>query len=132
MCCPFQTSLLDFMNVDFFDNTVKPGVFFWYLDNSFVIFASELDCDHIQGRLNWLHSALTFKVEKEENHSFNFLDVLVEKDGTGFLTRIYRKLTFTRQYILWKSFSPKTRNISRITSLVHRALKICAKTKLGS
>ena len=59
-------------------------------------------------------------------------DVLVEKDGTGFLTSVYRKPTFTGQYIRWNSFGPKTRKISLIKTLVHRALMICSKTKLGS
>ena len=62
----------------------------------------------------------------------NFLDVLVEKEGTGLLASIYRKPTFTGQYIRWNSFSPKTRKISLIKTLVHRALMICSKTKLGS
>ena len=59
----------------------------------FVIFSSELDCDHFQEKLNWLHPTLKFTVEKD--NSLNFLDVLVEKDGTGFLTSIYMKPTFT-------------------------------------
>ena len=35
-----------------FDNTAKPGVYFRYVDDSFVIFGSELDCDHFQEKLN--------------------------------------------------------------------------------
>ena len=120
------------MQVDFFENTTKPGVYFRYVDDTFVIFGSELDCDHFQGKLSLLHPALKFTVEKEQNNSLNFLDVLVEKEGTAFLTSIYRKSTFTGQYIRWNSFSPKTRKISLIKTLVHRALMICSKTKLGS
>ena len=37
----------------------------------------------------------------------------------------------TGQYIHWDSFSPKTRKISFIKTLIHRALMICSKTKLG-
>ena len=69
--------------------------------------------------------------EKEQNNALNFLDVLVEKEGTDFLTSVYRP-TFTGQYIRLNSFSPKARKISLIKSLVHRALMICSKTKLGS
>ena len=65
------------------------------------------------------------------NNSLHFLDILVEKEGTEFLTSIYWKPTFTGQYIRWNSFSPKTRKISFITTLVHRALMICSKNKLG-
>ena len=123
--------LFGFHESRLFDNTATPGVYFRYADNSFVIFGSELDCDHFQEKLNLLHPALKFTIEKEQNHSLIFLDVLVEKEGTGFLTSIYRKLTFTGQYIYWNSFSPKTRKISLINNLVHRAIMICSKTKLG-
>ena len=102
------------------------------MDDSFVTFGSELDCDHFQQKLNLLHPALRFTVEKEQNNSLNFLDVLVEKESTGFLTSIYRKPTFTGQYIRRNSFSPKTRKISFTNTLVHKALMICSKTKLGS
>ena len=76
------------------DNTPKPGVYFRHVDDSFVIFGSELDCDHFQEKLNLLHPALKFTIEEEQNNSLNCLDVLVEKDGTGFLTSIYRKPMF--------------------------------------
>ena len=114
-----------------FDNTAKPGVYFRHADDSLVIFGSELDCDHFQEKLNLLHPALKFTIEKEQNNSLHFLDVLVEKKGTGFLASIYRKPTFTGQYIRWNSFSTKTRKISLIKTLVHRALMTCSKTKLG-
>ena len=115
-----------------FDNTAKPGVYFRYVDDTYVIFGSELECDDFHQKLNSLHPALKFTVEKEQNNSLNFLDVSVEKEGTGFLTSIYRKPTFTGQYIRWNSFSPKQRKINLIKTLVHRALMICSKTKLGS
>ena len=82
-----------------FENATKPGVYFRYVDDPFVIFGSELDCDLIQGKLSLLHRTLKFTVEKEQNNSLNFLDVLIEKEGTGFLTSIYRKPTFTGQYL---------------------------------
>ena len=66
-----------------------------YVDDIFVIFGSELECDHFHVNLNQLHPTLNFTVEKEQNNSLNFLDVLVEKGDTGFLTSIYRKPTFT-------------------------------------
>ena len=64
------------------DNTAKPDVYFRYVNNSFLIFRSGLDCDHCQGRWNLLHPALKFTIEKEQNNSLHFLDVFVEKEGT--------------------------------------------------
>ena len=123
---------LGFHESRLFDNTVKPGVYFRFVDDTFAIFGSELGCDHFQEKLNLLQPALKFTVEKEQNNSLNFLDVLVEKEGTGFLTSNYRKPTFTGQYIRSNSFSSKMRKISSITTLLHRALMICSKAKLGS
>ena len=96
------------------------------MDDSFVTFGSELDCDHFQEKLN-----LLFTLE-EKNHSLNFLDVLVEKEGTRILTSIYWITTFTGQYICSNYFSQKTRKISFIKTSVHRAIMICSRTKLGS
>ena len=100
--------------------------------DTFVIFGSELDCDRCNERLNLVYPALKFTVEKEQNNSLNFLDASVEKQGTGFLKRVYSKLTLSGQYIRSNSFCPKARKISLITTLVHRALMICSKTKLSS
>ena len=41
-----------------FDNTAKPGVYFRYVDDGFVIVGSELDCDNFQDKLNLLSPAL--------------------------------------------------------------------------
>ena len=59
------------------------------MDDAFVIFSSEQDGDHFQEKLNFIHPALKFTVEKEQNNSFNFPDVLLEKEGIGFLISIY-------------------------------------------
>ena len=72
------------MKVDFLITPQKPGVYFRYVDDSFVIFGSEPDCDHFQEILNLLHPALKFTIEKEQNNSLHFLDALVEKEGSGF------------------------------------------------
>ena len=64
-----------------FDNTIKPGVYFRFVDDTFAIFGSELGCDHFHEKLNLLHPALKFTAERQNNY-LNFLDVLVEKEGT--------------------------------------------------
>ena len=47
-------------------------------------------------------------------------------------TSIYRKPTFTGQYIRWNSFSQKVWKINLIKTLVHMALMISSTTKLDS
>ena len=113
-----------------FDNSVKPGVYFRFVDDTSAIFGSELDCDHFERKINLIHPALEFTVEKEQSNSLSFLDVLVEKEGTGFSTSVYRKPTFTGQYLRWNSFSPKTRKISLIKTLVDRENSCLLKTDI--
>ena len=67
-----------------FNNTVKPGVYLRYVDNTFVIFGLELECDCFHINLNQLHPALNFTVEKEQNNSLHFLDASVEKGALDF------------------------------------------------
>ena len=99
------------------------------MDDSFAIFVSEVDYDYFQRKLKFLHPALkiTLNTLKEKyNNSLNSLDALIEKEGIVFLTRVYRKTALTEQYICLKSFSPKTRYICLIRTLVHRALMACS------
>ena len=56
--------------------------------------------------------------------------VLISKAAHSFVTSVYRKATFTGQYIRWDSFGPKQRKTNLIDTLTHRALKICSKSTL--
>ena len=58
--------------------------------------------------------------------------VLVEKSPSKFITSIYRKPTFTSQYLRWNSFSPRKRKTNLILTLTHRALAICSPERLQS
>lgn len=60
-----------------------------------------------------------------------FLDVLVHRTLTGFLTSVYRKPTFAGLYTRWDSFCPTKRKINIIKTLLHRALKICSELFLN-
>ena len=57
--------------------------------------------------------------------------MLVERHDSEFLTLVYRKPTFTGQYLRWNSFSPQKQKINLIGTLVYRAF-ICSKSKLDS
>ena len=103
---------------------------FRYFDDTFAVFNNEEDCNTFLTHLNSLHPSLRFTYEKKSNHSLPFLDVLVERHDLEFLTSVYRKPTFTGQYLRWNSFSPQKRKINQIGTLVHRAFIICSKTKL--
>ena len=103
-------------------------MYYRYVDDTFVIFHDEKHCDSFLSKLNSLHPALQFTHEKECNLTLPFLDVLVGKTESEFFTAVYRKPTFTGQYLRWNSFSPQKRKLNLI--LTHRALKICSPDKL--
>ena len=108
----------------------KPTIYFRYVDDTFAIFEQEGDVDDFLVMLNRLYSALNFTFEKEHDGKLPFLDILVEKTELGFETSVYRKPTFSGQYIRWESFSPRKRKKNLIVPLVHRTLMICTKNKL--
>ena len=58
--------------------------------------------------------------------------MLLEKSPSKFITSIYRKPTFTGQYLRWNSFSSQKRKTNVILTLTHRAMAICSPEKLPS
>jgi len=108
----------------------RPLAYFRYFDDTFAVFNNEDDCYTLLSHLNSLHPSLRFTHAQESNHSLPFLDVLVERRDSEFSTSVYRKPTFTGQYLRWNSFSPHKGKINLIGTLVHRAFTICSKGKL--
>ena len=98
----------------------------------FVVFRNEDECDIFLDSLTSLHPLLRFTFEKESNLALPFLDVLVEKSLSKFITSIYRKPTFIGQYLRWNFFSPRKRKTNLILTLTHRALAICSTERLPS
>ena len=113
-----------------FKRVNKPVMYYQYVDDTFAVFNDEDECNEFFSHLNSLHPSLRFTFEKECNQTLPFLDVLVEKNNRKYVTSIYRKPTFTGQYIRWNSFCPMKRKNNLISTLVHRALVICSKSTL--
>ena len=113
-----------------FNIAKRPLVYFRYVDDTFAVFNNEEDCNTFFIQLNSLHLSLRFTYEKESNYFLPFLDVVVKRHDSKFLTSVYRKPTFTGQYLRWNSFSPQKRKINLIGTLVCRAFMICSKSKL--
>ena len=113
-----------------FASNSKTFVYQRYVDDIFAIFTTEAQCDQFFAVLNSLHPSHRFTAEKEENGVLPFLDVKIEKSTNEFLTSVYRKPTFTGLYTNWNSFEPTKRKTNLVGTLVHRALKICSKSKL--
>ena len=96
------------------------------MDDTFAVFEDEFNCNWFLKQLNSLHQSLTFTHEKEVNGKLPFLNVLVEKSNTKFLTSIYQKPSFSDQYNRWDSFGPKSRKNNLLGTLVYLALAICS------
>ena len=86
-----------------FNIAKRPLVYFRYVDDTFNVFNNKEDCNTFLTHLNSLHPSLRFTNEKESNNSLPFVDVLVERHDSEFLTSVNRKPTFTRQYLRWNS-----------------------------
>ena len=113
-----------------FSEISKPAVYFRYVDDTFVIFQNEKESEEFLIKLNGLHSSLQFTFEKEKNNSLPFLDVHVQHTKGSYETKVYRKPTFTGQCLCWESFTSIKRKASLVSTLAHRALKICSKSQL--
>ena len=97
-----------------FQTTSKPEMYYLYIDDTFVVFSSKDECDLFFDSLNSLHPSLHFTFEKESNLALPFLDVLVEKSPSKFITFIYRKPTSAGQYQRWNFFSHRKRKTNLI------------------
>ena len=101
-----------------------------YVDDTFVSFKSRSDAIVFFDTFNQLHSSPSFTIEEENNGQLPFLDVLVERCDSSFLTSVYRKPTFPGLYLDWHSFAPKCRKLNPIRCLSYRALNICSDCKI--
>ena len=82
-----------------FRNTKKPLLCHRYVDDTFVAFNNEENCEQFLCHRYYLHPSLRFTFEKECDNCLIFIDVLVEKYDTEFIISVYRKPTFTGQYL---------------------------------
>ena len=67
----------------------------------------------------------------EKGKCLPFLKFYVERTDIGFEISVYRKPTFTGQYLRWESFSPLKRKISLISTLVYLDQMVCTKRRLN-
>ena len=132
------SSILSDIFVGFYENKLmernlncSPRIYKRYVDDCFASFNDVSQCLKFRDELNAMHPSLQFTIEMEENNTLPFLDILISKVNNTFCTTIYRKKTFTGLYQRWDSFCPLSTKLNLIDMLVHRAVKICSKSKLN-
>ena len=83
--------------------------------------------------LNSLFPSITFTVEKEQDGTLPFMDVLVSRLVDGLMmTTVYRKPTHTDRYLSYNSNHPPHVKRGVIKSLLNRARDISTQSTLGS
>ena len=82
-----------------FEFSVKPQFYKRYVGDTFAIFENEAECNEFFNILNYLNPALKFTSEKEKSESLAFLVVKIQKSDSKFITSVYRKPSFSGQYI---------------------------------
>ncbi|CAF1424651.1 unnamed protein product [Adineta steineri] len=119
----------------------RMGIMYYkrFVDDTFVLINSTTSPSDICHQLSQFHESIKFTYEEQslaiiKREKFvrvlPFLDTLVQKQANiGFITKIYRKPTFTGLMTKWDSFVPKTHKYNAISSLVYRAIKICSTHK---
>ena len=113
-----------------FTRVEQPLLYRRYVDDTFVLFSNKDEMTSFHNQLSQLHSYLEFTCDVEENNRLPFLDVLVERNNTRFSTTVFRKKTFTGEYIPWNSFCQLKRKTNLIACLTNRALQICSSSLL--
>ena len=78
--------------------------------------------------LNSKHQNINFTSEIECDGKMPFLDNLIDRKGGGgdFITRVYRKPTFTGVYTHYESFLPSVYKFGLLSTLLFRYFSICS------
>ena len=88
------------------EKTSRP-LFYWrYVDDCFAVFKTKDESAQFHYHLNQMQpAALQFTSEGEANNQIPYLYVMVMRKNGKILTTVYRKATFSGQYVKWNSFS---------------------------
>ncbi|VDP84154.1 unnamed protein product [Echinostoma caproni] len=116
-------------------NEAIKGTFFYkrYVDDVLVIFNHPHDMAVLLNELNAAHPNLKFTSEVEKANSLAFLDVLITRKSDGSIQRsIFRKKTWSEQYLHFNSFSPIEHERALVRTLFYRARKICTEDTIPS
>ena len=104
----------------------KPSLWVRYVDDTFTIWPHGPEkLKRFHNHLNSQNDSIQFTIEKEDNNSLPFLDVLVTKEGSRMTTSIYRKPTHTDQYLHYQSYHHPRIKSGIIKCLKARAEKVC-------
>ena len=96
-----------------------------YVDNTF----ATIDPNYINltlQTLNSFHPSITLTSELEKEKQLPFLGLLLLHKDLALDTKVFRKQTNNDIYIHWDSYSPRSRKIGTLQSMILRVFKICS------
>ena len=100
-------------------NLNKPKFYLRYVDDILAAFDNEQDSLNFLNFLNNRHPNIKFTIEKQNNHSIAFLDVLISGINNQNLTlQTYHNSTYTGLLLNFKSFTSFSYKISFIKCLI--------------
>ena len=109
--------------------------YFRYVDDTCVVCDSFDQMEKLQSLLNSMHDNIRFSLEKESNRTLPFLDVLImcpQSPEANTKTRVFRKPSWTGQYLHFHSYVPIQYKIGLIRSLFDRSRKLCSNEFLAA
>ena len=80
--------------------------------------------------INNLHPNIKFTMEEESNGELAFLDTLLKQNNEEITALVYRKPTYTDQYLHYSSYHQTSCKESVVSSLFNRAYSIITKKTL--
>ena len=115
----FETNVIDNCPLDF-----KPQLYKSYLDDTFLLFDSEVKARNFFNYINSIHANIQFTFEGEQQNRLPFLDVTVQRSGNVLTTSVFRKKTFTGLGLNYFSNIYDKYKIAAIFTLINRGFKL--------
>ena len=106
----------------------KPPMCLRYGDYTFILLPYEEDVQTLLDHMNSIQPSIQFTMEKVQDNKLPFLDVLVTRREQGFRSSLYRKHTFTGQYLNFNSYHPYMVMKGIVCCLQHRTKSLCSDT----
>ena len=108
--------------------SLKPSMWLRYIGDTFILWPHQEDVQTLLDHMNSIRPSIQFTMEKEQDNKLSFLDVLLTCTEQGFRSSVYRKPTFTRQYLNFNSHHPYTVKKGIVCCLQHQAKTISSDT----
>ena len=99
-----------------------------YVDDTFILCPHQEDIQTLLDHMNSIRPSIQFTMEKVQDNKLSFLNVLVTCTEQGFRSSVYRKPTFTGQYLNFNSHHPYTVKKGIVRCLQHWAKTISSDT----